>query len=168
MRMALRATGTMRVLGTSEGYTELDSGTTILYNCPVIRLNVVLFVEGEKKADVLRDLRLVDSKGKPVAVTTTGGAGSWRIENVEHLMGKRVVLLPDTDEPGLRYSADVQASLQRVGIEFQVVDFADHGNDFREYLTTHGIVELLRFINCDWLMNAEDRERYEEAQIIRI
>jgi CHC2 zinc finger len=141
----------------------------ILYNLPeVIAADVVLFVEGEKKADILRDLQLLDSNGKPTAITTTGGAGSWRIENVEYLMGKRVVFLPDTDEPGLRYSADVQASLQRAGIEFQVVDFADHGNDFRDYLATHGVSELLRFIDCGWLMSAEDYERREEAQIIKI
>lgn len=141
----------------------------ILYNLPqVIAAEVVLFVEGEKKADILRDLRLLDSSGKPVAITTTGGAGSWRIEHVEYLMGKRVVFLPDTDAPGRRYSADVQASLQRAGIEFQVVDFADHGNDFRPYLDTHGVGEILRFISCDWLMSAEDRERSDEAQIVRI
>jgi hypothetical protein len=141
----------------------------ILYNLPeVIAAEVVMFVEGEKKADILRDLRVLDSTGKPVAITTTGGAGSWRIENVEHLMGKRVVFLPDTDEPGLGYSANVQASLQRAGIEFQVVDFANHGNDFRDYVTTHGVGELLRFINSDWLMSAEDRERREEEQRIQI
>jgi CHC2 zinc finger len=141
----------------------------ILYNLPqVIAAEVVLFVEGEKKADILRDLRFLDSDGRLVAITTTGGAGSWRIENVEYLTGKRVVFLPDTDEPGLRYSAEVQVSLQRAGIEFQVVDFADHGNDFRDYLTAHGVVALLRFIDCGWLMSAEDRERREEAEIIRI
>jgi hypothetical protein len=141
----------------------------ILYNLPeVIVAEVVLFVEGEKKADILRDLRLLDLNGKPVAITTTGSASSWRIENAEYLKGKRVVFLPDSDEPGLRHSADVQASLQRAGIEFQVVDFADHGNDFRDYLTKYGVGELLRFIDCGWLMSAEDRERREEAQIIRI
>ena len=77
-------------------------------------------------------------------------------------------VLPDTDEPGLRYSAAVQASLQRAEIEFQAVDFADYGNDFREYLTMHGVGELLRFIDCDWLMSSEDHERCEEAEIIRI
>jgi len=141
----------------------------ILYNLPeVIRAEVVLFVEGEKKADILRDLRLLDSNGKPVAITTTGGASSWRIENVEYLMGKRVVFLPDTDEPGLGYSADVQSSLRRVGIEFQLVDFTGYGNDFREYLSTHGVGGLLRFIDCDWLVSAEDREHYDEARIVRI
>ena len=139
----------------------------ILYNLrEVIAAKVVLFVEGEKKADILTELRLSDSNGKPVAITTTGGADSWRIEHVEYLMGKRLVFLPDTDEPGQRYSADVQASLQRAGIDFQVVDFDDYGKDFRDYLTMHGMVGLLRFIECDWLMSAEDREREEEeAQI---
>lgn len=149
--------------------TGLNGRKRILYNLPeVSEADAVLFVEGEKKADILRDLRLLDSNGKPVAITTTGGAGSWRIENVEHLIGKRVVFLPDTDEPGLRYSADVQASLQRAGIEFQVVDFEGYGNDFRDYLTAHGVVGLLRFIESGWLMSAEERERRDEAQIVRI
>jgi hypothetical protein len=141
----------------------------ILYNLPeVIAAEVVLFVEGEKKADILTDLRLLDSNGKPVAITTTGGADSWRVEHVEYLTGKRLVFLPDTDEPGLRHSAGVQASLQRAGIEFRVVDFDGHGKDFRDYLTEHDVGGLLRFTNCDWLMSAEDREREEEAAKITI
>ena len=135
----------------------------ILYNLPeVVAADVVLFVEGEKKADILTKLRLLDSNGKPVAITTTGSATSWRIEHVECLKGKRLVLLPDTDEPGLRHSADVQAGLRRVGIEFELVDFAGHGNDFRDYLARHGAVGLLQFIECDWLMSAEVRAREEE------
>jgi hypothetical protein len=135
----------------------------ILYNLPeVIAADVVLFTEGEKKADILTELRLLDSNGNPVAITTTGGADSWRIEHVEYLMGKRVVMLPDTDEPGRRQSAEVQASLQRAGIEFRVMDFDGFGNDFRDYLTQHGAVGLLGFIECEWLMSAEDRAREEE------
>ena len=97
-----------------------------------------------------------------MAITTTGGADSWRIEHVEYLKGKRVVLMPDTDAPGLRHSAYVQAGLSRAGTEFELVDFAGHGNDFRDYLSQHGAVGLLRFIECDWLMSAEHREREEE------
>lgn len=122
----------------------------------------MLFVEGEKKADILAKLRLSDSNGKPVAVSATGGADSWRIEHVEHFKGKRVVLLPDTDEPGLRHSEDVQAGLRRAVIEFKLVDFTGHGNDFRDYLTQHCVVELLQFINCEWLESAEGRAREEE------
>jgi putative DNA primase/helicase len=103
-----------------------------------------------------------------ICTSTTGGAESWRIEHVEYLTGKRLVLLPDTDEPGKRYSANVQAALERAGIEFQVLDFDGHGNDFRDYLTKHGVGGLLRLVNSDWLMSAEDRERQEEEQRISI
>lgn len=141
----------------------------ILYNLPeVIAAEVVLLVEGEKKADLLTGLSLLDSTCKPVAVTTTGSADSWSVEHVQHFRGKRLLFLPDTDEPGKRYSAAVQASLKRAGIEFKVVDFDDRGKDFRDYLTVHGVGELLRFINCDWLMSAEDREREEEEARITI
>ena len=141
----------------------------ILYNLPeVIAADVIVLVEGEKKADILTELRLLDSNRKPVAVTTTGGADSWRVEHVEYLRGKRLVFLPDTDEPGQKYGANVQASLRRAGIEFEVVDFDGLGNDFREYLDNHGTVELLRFIKSDWLINAEDREREEREAIITI
>jgi putative DNA primase/helicase len=143
----------------------LNGTKRLLYNLPeVIAADIVLFVEGEKKADILTKLRMSDSNGKPVAVTTTGGADSWRIDHVEHFKGKRVVLLPDTDEPGLRYSEAVQAGLRRAEIEYRLVDFDGYGNDFRDYLTQHGAVGLLRFIECDWLMSAEERER-EEAPI---
>ena len=137
---------------------RLNGMKRILYNLPeVIAADVVLFVEGEKKADILMRLRLLDSNGKPAAITTSGSATSWRIEYVECLRGKCVVLLPDTDEPGLRHGEDVQAGLRRTGIEFKLVDFAGHGNDFRDYLNQNGVVELLRFINCEWLESTENR-----------
>ena len=37
------------------------------------------------------------------------------------------------------------------------MDFAGHGNDFRDYLNQNGVVELLRFINCEWLESTENR-----------
>ena len=141
----------------------------ILYNLPeVIAADVVILVEGEKKADILTALELSDSNGRPVAVTTTGGAESWRIENVEYLTDKRVVLLPDTDPPGQRYREAVNASLERAAIEFRIVDFDGLGSDFREYLQTYGDVELLRFINCNWLMSPEEVERQEQEPNITI
>lgn len=140
----------------------LGGGKRILYNLPeVIAADIVLFVEGEKKADILTRLRLSDSNGRPVAITTTGGADSWNIEHVRHFRGKRLVLLPDTDVPGLRHSEDVQAGLRRAEIEYKLVDFAGRGNDFRDYLAQHGVVELLQFINCEWLESAEGRARQE-------
>jgi hypothetical protein len=124
----------------------------ILYNLPdVIAADVVLITEGEKKADILTDMGLLDADGKPAAVTCTGGADSWRTEFVEHLKEKRVLLLPDADEPGQRYSSSVQASLQRVEIEHSVVEFGDYGNDFRDFVKDHEPSELVEFIGSPWL-----------------
>lgn len=124
----------------------------ILYNLPeVISAAVVLLVEGEKKADILTGLNLADTSGGRVAVTTSGGADSWRIEHVEHLKGKRILLLPDEDEPGQRYAAAVQASLKRAGIEYATVSFDEYGNDFRDFLKSSTPTELVDFIGSPWL-----------------
>ncbi len=124
----------------------------LLYNLPeVIAADVVMITEGEKKADILTELRLLDANGKPVAITCTGGADSWRSEFVEHLKGKKVLILPDADVPGQRYSSSVQASLQRAEIEYSVVDFGKYGNDFRDFLEDHTLEELLAFIGSPWV-----------------
>ena len=126
----------------------------ILYNLPdVMRAGVVLIVEGEKKADILTALNLRDGTGKAVAVTTTGGADSWRIEHVEYLRGKRVLLLPDTDDPGIRYGDAVEASLERAGIESRTVYFNEYGKDFREFLKCHpNPDDFVNFIGSPWLV----------------
>lgn len=124
----------------------------LLYNLPqVIQAQVVLIVEGEKKADILSALGLCDPNGRPVAVTATGGADSWHTEFVEHLLGKQVLLLPDCDDPGITYSDSVEASLQRVGIEFNTVYFNEFGNDFRCYLETFGKESFVRYLDCPWV-----------------
>ena len=124
----------------------------MLYNLPeVMAADVVLFAEGEKKADILARFKLQDSRGKPVAVTTTGGADSWRFEHAKYLTGKRIVFLPDADEPGCRYRESVEASLKRVGIEYTTASFDEFGNDFRAFLETSSIEDLVGFIGCPWL-----------------
>jgi hypothetical protein len=130
----------------------LGRNKRMLYNLPeVIAADVVLITEGEKKSDLIAELRLLDENGKSVAVTCTGGADSWRTEFVEYLKGKRVLLLPDTDDPGIRYSDAVEASLTRTGVEFETIYFNDYGNDFRDFLKDHGSDELVTFIGSPWL-----------------
>ena len=131
---------------------KLGNRKRILYNLPeVIAADVVVIVEGEKKADVLRDLGLLDGNGKPVAITATGGASSWRTEFVEHLIGKRVLLLPDADDAGIRYCDSVEASLTRMGIEYQTVYFNEFGKDIRDFLKDHTRDELIAKIDSPWL-----------------
>jgi len=108
-------------------------GRRTFYNLPeVLKANTIVLVEGETKADPLSWLWLQDSDGQDVAVTTTGGANSWRSHFAELLQGKHVLILPDTDEPGIRYAEAVRASLERLGIEHETV-YLD-GYDVRGFL----------------------------------
>jgi hypothetical protein len=114
----------------------------------------VVILEGEKKTDILAALELVDDTGKRVAVTTTGGATSWRVSYAEHFVGKRVLLLPDSDEPGSEYCEKIADSLSRLGIEFQIVRFDEYGIDVRDFLEQHPsdpAMELVEYMQCPWL-----------------
>jgi hypothetical protein len=79
----------------------------------LVRTNVVIITEGEKKADEVSSLGLMDADGQPIAVTCTGGADSWCMEYVNYFQNKRVVVFPDTDESGQRYAQAVTASFNR-------------------------------------------------------
>ena len=124
----------------------------IPYNLPNLRAaDVVIITEGEKKADIVSFLGLRDHNGKPVGVTCTGSANSWKPELVEYFRNKKVLVFPDSDEPGERYSEVVTGSLKRAGVPFDVVDFSGYGNDVRDYLKDRSTVELLDYVNSDWL-----------------
>jgi len=68
----------------------------------------VLIVEGEKDADALHALGFV-------ATTNAGGAGKWTQSLSVYLRDRRVVVLPDNDEPGLAHAIQVAGSLVWAG-----------------------------------------------------
>jgi 5S rRNA maturation endonuclease (ribonuclease M5) len=101
----------------------------IPYNLPDLRkVDVVIITEGERKADILRNMVLFDANKNPVAVTCTGSWNSWKPELVEYFRNKRVLVFRDSDEPGQRYAETVTGSLQHAGIPVDVVEFSRYGN----------------------------------------
>lgn len=139
---------------TNWGFTKPGLGRRkkLLYNLPeVIKAGVVIICEGEKKCDIVSALWLADADGMPVAVTTTGGANTWRVEFVEYLMGKRVLIFPDSDEPGERYCTAIEDSLSRAGIDYKVVGFDEFGNDVRDFLEDRSVGELISYVDSPWL-----------------
>jgi hypothetical protein len=83
-------------------------GPLPLYNLPVVRTaEVVVHVEGEKAADVATRLGLAST-------TTAHGAKSPGKTDLTPLAGKRVVIVPDHDEPGEAYALGLQRRMAKL------------------------------------------------------
>jgi 5S rRNA maturation endonuclease (ribonuclease M5) len=139
-----------------------------LYNLPELKsAETVILTEGEKKADAVSLLPLCDQNGRPIAVTTSGSAASWRPEFVQELVGKRVLIFSDSDEAGQRYASHVSASLDRSGIEHEVVDFTGYGKDVRDLLKSYPIDQaegLVKHVDSPWLRIGKAERRTEVLQ----
>jgi len=137
----------------------LDGMKRTLYKLPqVLTSAVVIITEGEKKADILAEHKILDNEGRSVAVTCTGSWNTWRFEFVNYLKDKRVIILPDSDSQGDKYREAIAASLSNVGIPFQTADFTEYGNDLRDYLREHTVEQLIGFIDeLGWLITPEER-----------
>lgn len=102
----------------------------------------VVAVEGEKDADRLADLGII-------ATTNPFGAGKWRAEYAEPLRGRRVVIIPDNDEPGRSHAADVARSLAGIASSVHLLELPDlpPKGDVSDWLGAGGTTdELLRLL----------------------
>lgn len=99
----------------------------------------VLIVEGEKDVDRCAEIGLV-------ATTNAGGAGKWRDEYSEHFRDRKVVILPDIDEPGRKHAQQVANSLHGIAASVKVVELPglpDKG-DVSDWLNNGGTVSELK------------------------
>jgi putative DNA primase/helicase len=110
---------------------------------------VVCITEGEKDARAITDLRLTVEGGLVIGVTS-GASHSWDASFAKHLRGKRVVVMPDADEPGMIYAEAVCDSLNAERIEYSVIGFKVAGaKDVSEFLLTHTSEQLnCRIVNA--------------------
>jgi hypothetical protein len=81
----------------------------------IVLADEAFFVEGEKDVETLRRIDIVAS-------TNTGGSGGWQKEFAEYFRGKRVVVLPDQDEPGYKWAGRVLSNLYGIAGELKRVD----------------------------------------------
>ncbi|MEK9646438.1 MAG: AAA family ATPase [Alphaproteobacteria bacterium] len=101
--------------------SEDEAFTPVPYNLPGIASNpdaTVYVTEGEKCADTLIGLGLV-------ATCNAGGAGNWRSEMNEHLVGRDVVILPDNDDAGEKHLRKLINELEDVAASIRVCRLAD-------------------------------------------
>jgi putative DNA primase/helicase len=97
-----------------------------LYRLPeVLTANEIIVCEGEKDCDNVvaafsGDNRIAASI-RIAATTNFGGAGKWRDEDSAFFAGKRVVILPDNDAPGVRHAEIVASSVLKFAAGVKVV-----------------------------------------------
>jgi DNA-binding MarR family transcriptional regulator/5S rRNA maturation endonuclease (ribonuclease M5) len=146
---------------------------SILYKLPGLEFaHTVVITEGEKDADRVTNLKLLDVTRGEILATTSGNADSWSDRFAEHLLNKRVIVMPDSDEAGLKYKDAVIASLEKRQILHCVVTF-DGFKDVSEYLDAgHTGEELAQRIADEWTKNVgqgdviyRDTPTYEDISI---
>lgn len=110
----------------------------------------VVVVEGERKVLRLEALGLL-------ATCNAGGTGAgWRDSYSESLTGRRVVILPDNDPPGMRHADEVAGSLLRhgaAGMRIVLLPGLKEKGDVIDYLDSGGTAaELCRIIRgaAEW------------------
>ena len=151
---------------------NLDGVRLVPYRLPeVLKAKSVIVVEGEKDADALKAWGLS-------ATTNAQGAEKWRQEYSEHFKGRRVVILPDNDEPGRKHAKAVARSLHEVAEIVRVVELPGlpHKGDVSDWIKAGGtkeqLVELIKQAP-EWTPPAErpeveDGQEQIEAQAPRI
>ena len=94
----------------------------------------VYITEGEKDVDTLLHL-----KGFPCIATTSGGATSWKQDFAQYFKGRKVIILRDNDDDGIKYAKTIQNNLRDFAYYTAVVNVSklDKG-DVTDYLTQEG------------------------------
>jgi len=118
---------------------KMDGVPRVPYRLPeVLQAEEVAVVEGEKDADALSTLGVI-------ATCNPGGAGKWRTEFREFFRGKKVVILPDNDEPGRAHAQNVALNLHGVAAVVKLVELPglpDKG-DVSDWIKAGGTKEQL-------------------------
>lgn len=82
------------------------------YNLPaVLGAETVYFTEGEKCADA------VNNQGYVATTLDSGAKSKWLPSYTEYFSGKKVIILPDIDDPGKVYAMKIKAQLPHAVIK---------------------------------------------------
>lgn len=111
----------------------------IPFNLPaIIPAKSVILTEGEKDVLSLKGMGLIAS-------CNAQGAGKWREEYNQCFEGKRVVILPDNDEPGRKHALQVARSLHSIAESVKVVELPGLPvkGDVSDWILTGGTREQL-------------------------
>lgn len=125
-----------------DGSVGIQGIRRVLYGLDVIQGKKTLYVvEGEKDVHTLWD------QGFP-ATCCSGGTNGWREDHVAQLVSagaKQIVVLPDNDEPGLKYARTVADGCFKAGLTVKLVDLpaAKKGGDVTDFFEGGGTAGAL-------------------------
>ena len=115
---------------------------------------IILFAEGERKADRLAEMGFL-------ATAIAFGANGWRDEYGEVFANSTMVILPDNDDPGRRFAETVKTSVEAQGataviVELpglppkgDIIDWQGTADDLRELVATALAGKLLPLPTLD-------------------
>jgi DNA primase len=99
----------------------------------------IYYVEGEKDVETLEKYGLL-------ATTHAGGAGAFREELLQPLKGRRIVVVPDRDDPGMQLGRRVFAAARSQGSQIGFI-LLPRGKDVTDFFGENGTVkELLSLV----------------------
>jgi replicative DNA helicase len=142
-----------------EGDDELPEIRRVLYRLPeVMAADEVWLVEGEKDVETLRALGVV-------ATTNSGGAANdWLPEYTQALAGKRVFILPDNDEPGIKRAERIAKALRPV-VKESFTTQVPTGKDITDFLKGGGKWEEI-LARRDAARSEEQERRMREKGLL--
>lgn len=126
---------------------------------------LIFVVEGEKDADSLSKIGLI-------ATTNSGGAEKWNhLSDDSALYGRKIVIIPDKDEPGYRHAEDVCKRLFGKVEELRHLMLPGNGKDVTDWLNAGGRkAELLslarsapKWADTSNILTMETRGKNEES-----
>lgn len=105
--------------GTKKFYFLRPDGTKgakgvkrVPYNLPAVcDAEIIYFVEGEKCADA------VIKQGHVATTLDSGSNSKWEPEFVQYFVGKDVIIIPDNDEPGMKYARKIAQNISHAVIK---------------------------------------------------
>jgi putative DNA primase/helicase len=123
---------------------SLNGTRRVLYHLPQLLEAIengedIFIPEGE------RDVEAIEAAGG-FATCNPGGAGKWNDDLTEMLKGAVLVhIIADKDAPGRKHAVRVAASLEKVGIQYELVQ-ARLGKDAADHLAAgHGLGDFIPF-----------------------
>jgi hypothetical protein len=134
---------------------DLNGTRRVLYNLPeVVKADSVVLVEGEKDVETAR------KKFGLVATCNPMGAGKWRPEYAASLAGKRITIIPDSDEPGRKHAEQIAASLQGKAASVAICNLPEGVKDLSDWLlSVESLLDLIKKAPA-WKAGEDDLSLY--------